>query len=208
MPGRGNHPGVPRLSAASARRSCGPPQSCLTTSRRFIHQIDEHPEKMCQRRATVEHPFGTIKARMGTTHFLMKTLPRVECLAHLRHHLAARRQDGDAQKDFRGGKMAQSNQSHAPDRRRRFYLAVRWSVGLSPQASPSDMRKHSTTCEMPARAIWRQSDRRRAVLRSVDGRFARQTSASLLHALRSWKYRWSAVERSRLRRRVGLADRR
>jgi hypothetical protein len=26
-------------------------------------------------RQTVEHPFGTIKARMGATHFLMKTLP-------------------------------------------------------------------------------------------------------------------------------------
>jgi hypothetical protein len=32
---------------------------------------------MRERRETVEHPFGTIKARMGTTHFLMKTLPRV-----------------------------------------------------------------------------------------------------------------------------------
>ncbi len=40
-------------------------------------RLDEHPEKMRQRRATVEHPFGTIKARMGATHFLMKTLPRV-----------------------------------------------------------------------------------------------------------------------------------
>src|ERR1700689_209096 len=30
-----------------------------------------------QRRETIEHPFGTIKARMGATHFLMKTLPRV-----------------------------------------------------------------------------------------------------------------------------------
>jgi hypothetical protein len=30
-----------------------------------------------QRREAVEHPFGTIKARMGATHFLMKTLPRV-----------------------------------------------------------------------------------------------------------------------------------
>jgi Transposase DDE domain len=37
----------------------------------------KHPEKMRQRRETVEHPFGTIKARMGATHFLMKTLPRV-----------------------------------------------------------------------------------------------------------------------------------
>jgi transposase len=32
---------------------------------------------MRQRRETVEHPFGTIKARMGATHFLMKTLSRV-----------------------------------------------------------------------------------------------------------------------------------
>jgi hypothetical protein len=31
---------------------------------------------MRQRRETLEHPFGTIKARMGATHFLMKTLPR------------------------------------------------------------------------------------------------------------------------------------
>jgi len=40
-------------------------------------RLDEHPEKMRQRRETVEHPFGTIKARMGATHFLMKTLQRV-----------------------------------------------------------------------------------------------------------------------------------
>jgi len=40
-------------------------------------RLDEHPEKMRQRRETVEHPFGTMKARMGATHFLMKTLPRV-----------------------------------------------------------------------------------------------------------------------------------
>jgi Transposase DDE domain len=32
---------------------------------------------MRQRRETGEHPFGTIKAWMGATHFLMKTLPRV-----------------------------------------------------------------------------------------------------------------------------------
>jgi transposase len=40
-------------------------------------RLDEHPEKMRQRRETVEHPFGTIKARMGATHFLTKALPRV-----------------------------------------------------------------------------------------------------------------------------------
>ncbi len=32
---------------------------------------------MRQRRETVEHPFGTIKARMGATHFLMKRLKNV-----------------------------------------------------------------------------------------------------------------------------------
>jgi hypothetical protein len=40
-------------------------------------RLDAHPEKMRQRRATVEHPFGTIKSWMGSTHFQMKTLKRV-----------------------------------------------------------------------------------------------------------------------------------
>ncbi len=40
-------------------------------------RLDEHPEKMRQRRQTVEHPFGTIKSWMGYTHFLMRTLKRV-----------------------------------------------------------------------------------------------------------------------------------
>ena len=41
-------------------------------------RLDEHSEKMRQRREVVEHRFGTIKARMGARHFLMKTLPRVD----------------------------------------------------------------------------------------------------------------------------------
>jgi transposase len=40
-------------------------------------RLDANPNAMRQRRETVEHPFGTIKARMGATHFLMKTLPKV-----------------------------------------------------------------------------------------------------------------------------------
>jgi transposase len=40
-------------------------------------RLDENPQAMRQRRETVEHPFGTIKARMGATHFLMKTLRNV-----------------------------------------------------------------------------------------------------------------------------------
>ena len=35
------------------------------------------PEKMAVRRQSVAHPFGTIKAWMGATHFLTKTLGRV-----------------------------------------------------------------------------------------------------------------------------------
>ena len=40
-------------------------------------RLDQNPTAMRVRRETVEHPFGTIKARIGATHFLMKTLPRV-----------------------------------------------------------------------------------------------------------------------------------
>ncbi len=40
-------------------------------------RLDESPEKMRQRRETVEHPFGTIKFWMGSTHFQMKGLKRV-----------------------------------------------------------------------------------------------------------------------------------
>jgi hypothetical protein len=38
---------------------------------------DANPQAMRLRRETVEHPFGTMKARMGATHFLTKTLPKV-----------------------------------------------------------------------------------------------------------------------------------
>jgi hypothetical protein len=74
----------------NACQSCVIKQSCTTGKERRVtrwehehileavqRRLDEHPEKMRQRRQTVEHPFGTIKARMGATHFLMKTLPRV-----------------------------------------------------------------------------------------------------------------------------------
>jgi transposase len=40
-------------------------------------RLDAGPEAMRLRRETVEHPFGTMKARMGATHFLTKTLPKV-----------------------------------------------------------------------------------------------------------------------------------
>src|SRR6266480_1448388 len=81
---------VLRRYRTTACHSCAIKNSCTKGKERLIsrwehehileavqRRLDEHPEKMRQRRETVEHPFGTIKARMGATHFLMKTLPRV-----------------------------------------------------------------------------------------------------------------------------------
>jgi transposase len=74
----------------NACRTCALKSRCTTgVQRRIIRwehehileavqrRLDENPQAMRQRRETVEHPFGTIKARMGATHFLMKKLPRV-----------------------------------------------------------------------------------------------------------------------------------
>ena len=41
-------------------------------------RLDENQQAMRMRCETVEHPFGTIKARMGATHFLMKRLKNVK----------------------------------------------------------------------------------------------------------------------------------
>ena len=81
---------VLRRYLTNACQRCAIKQSCTTSKQRRItrsehehvleavqRRLDEHPEKMRQRRETVEHPFGTIKARMGATHFSMKTLPKV-----------------------------------------------------------------------------------------------------------------------------------
>lgn len=40
-------------------------------------RLEAEPERMKARRETVEHPFGTLKAWMGYTHFQMKTLKHV-----------------------------------------------------------------------------------------------------------------------------------
>jgi hypothetical protein len=74
----------------NACQSCAIKHSCTTAKERRItrwehehileavqRRLDEHPEKMRQRRETVEHPFGTIKSWMGSTHFQMKTLKHV-----------------------------------------------------------------------------------------------------------------------------------
>ena len=75
--------GRTRAERASSRAAARLPQRRIT---RWEHEhvleavqtrLDENPNAMRQRRETVEHPFATIKARMGATHFLMKRLPRV-----------------------------------------------------------------------------------------------------------------------------------
>jgi transposase len=81
---------VLRRYRTNACQNCAIKNACTTGKERLIsrwehehvleavqRRLDEHPEKMRQRRETVEHPFGTIKTRMGATHFVMKTLPRV-----------------------------------------------------------------------------------------------------------------------------------
>jgi hypothetical protein len=63
---------------------------CTPTPRRIIKRwenedvldkmqarLDRMPEAMGVRRQTVEHPFGTLKAWMGATHFLTRTLDKV-----------------------------------------------------------------------------------------------------------------------------------
>ncbi len=70
--------------------SCPIKAQCTTANQRrisrWIHEdvleraqsrLDQQPDMMRTRRATVEHPFGTLKSWMGSTHFQMKTLPRV-----------------------------------------------------------------------------------------------------------------------------------
>jgi transposase len=44
---------------------------------RMQDRLDRMPEAMDVRRQTVEHPFGTLKAWMGATHFLTRTLDKV-----------------------------------------------------------------------------------------------------------------------------------
>ena len=41
------------------------------------NRLEQMPQAARMRRRTVEHPFGTLKAWMGSTHFLTRTLPRV-----------------------------------------------------------------------------------------------------------------------------------
>ena len=67
----------------TACQDCSLKSQCTTGPERRIprweheHLLEAVQQAMRQRRETVEHPFGTMKARMGATHFLTKTLPKV-----------------------------------------------------------------------------------------------------------------------------------
>ncbi len=51
--------------------------ACRDVLERAQARLDRRPDAMQVRRETVEHPFGTLKYWMGSTHFLTKTLDRV-----------------------------------------------------------------------------------------------------------------------------------
>ena len=57
-------------------------------------RLDQVPQAMVLRRQTVEHPFGTIKARMGATHFLTRTLRPT----HRRHSFVPRVRFADVER--------------------------------------------------------------------------------------------------------------
>src|SRR5215475_1435911 len=74
----------------NACQSCAIKHRCTTGKERRItrwehehileavqRRLDRNPLAMRQRRETVEHPFGTLKMRMGAAHFLMRRLPKV-----------------------------------------------------------------------------------------------------------------------------------
>ncbi len=75
---------------SSACGSCERKAQCTTGKERRIKRwehegilesmqtrLEKNPDAMILRKQTVEHPFGTIKHWMGSTHFLMKTLEHV-----------------------------------------------------------------------------------------------------------------------------------
>jgi transposase len=79
-----------RYWSTAACAACPIKQQCTLSKERRItrwehehlveevqRRLDANPDAMRTRRETVEHPFGTIKAWMGATHFLMKRLPNV-----------------------------------------------------------------------------------------------------------------------------------
>ena len=57
--------------------SDGAVPDCLAGVRRPYRSASIRTRTRCQSRETAEHPFGTLKMRMGATHFLMKRLPKV-----------------------------------------------------------------------------------------------------------------------------------
>ena len=75
---------------SSACPTCLIKAQCTTSEYRYISRwehedvldamqkrLNRTPQAARIRRRTAEHPFGTLKAWMGATHFLTKTIPRV-----------------------------------------------------------------------------------------------------------------------------------
>ena len=58
-------------------------------------RLDRMPNAMGVRRQTVEHPFGTLKSWMGSTHFLTRTLEKVRTDEPSRPGLQSEENDPD-----------------------------------------------------------------------------------------------------------------
>jgi Transposase DDE domain len=65
------------LDAAEIRNSLAHGDPFDRDPRGALDRLDRAPKSMGVRRATVEHPFGTLKAWMGATHFKTRTLEKV-----------------------------------------------------------------------------------------------------------------------------------
>jgi|TARA_R110002051_G_scaffold211705_1_gene276969 DDE family transposase len=89
-----------RYRNLTACQNCTLRPQCTPTEQRLIkrwshehvmdamqERLDNMPDAMKIRRQTVEHPFGTLKSWMGSTHFLTKTIEKVKTEMNL-HVLA------------------------------------------------------------------------------------------------------------------------
>ena len=193
-----------RIYLTKACRTCPLKDQCTTSNERRIKRwehehvveaaqtrLDQNPQAMRVRRETVEHPFATLKMRMGATHFLMKTV---------------------AQCRDRNGAERTRLQPHARDEHRRHQAAP----GGNPGVKSSCCYAHRVTVQVAQRGPRLRridsrpdtakicSDRRvdadRRRLRAVFG-----GGKTFLHSLGHFQTWARAVARSALPRRADIA---
>lgn len=87
---RGLGIGLTACPACALKSRCTPDK--IKRLKRWQHEgvldtmqagLDRIPDAMTIRRRTADHPFGTLKAWMGSTHFLTRTLEKVKTVMSL-----------------------------------------------------------------------------------------------------------------------------